>query len=421
MPLILVSPRPDAGLRKYWLLHVVELGGPVHMVRNVDSWEFEHDAAHPGDLFTVAHRHWQSRPLAVWLGWLLSQPFRAAGMPTRVAMTPEDGRTLLGKPPYPTEFNAYSPQYAGFVLLNWLLLVGSVLLLKALLRANSFLEPRVLLPVSMLIANPVTKAFFWTPHTHTFNVLLPVATLTVLRPLLPRVKTLQVRDAALIGLVFGILAMAYGAFAVAAGAAVLCILLGDGWQTFKSNIGRKSQLSAALIAAFFAPLALWIGIVHLRTGTFYSPETQRYHEFVWIYQRIPEGLSVYGPLVAKNIRSYVQFALHASMIPALLIAALVAFFFGTSVQAYLKQDDCDTRKAVIFFMAVDSLFYASMGFYAERMAWTIVPAVLVVLGLQLGLVDDRLNGFRQLLFRLIVLAIAVGSAIHVIFRDGPYV
>lgn len=420
MPLILVSPRPAPGIKKYWLLHIVELGGPVHFVKNVDSWEFEHDAEHPGDLFTTAHRHWQSRPLAVWLGWLLAQPFRAAGMPTRVAMTPEKGRELITRPPYPSEYNATSPQYAGFIVLNWLLLVGSVILFKPLLRGKSFFEPRVLLPVSMLIVNQVTRAFFWTPHTQIFNVVLPVATMTLLRPLIPRVKTLNVRNAALIGLVFGILAMAYGAFAVTAGAAVLVILFCDGWQAFKADARRRSLLSATLIAAFFAPILIWIVIVTLRVGAFYSPETQRYHEFVWLYQRISDGPGVYAALVAKNVKTYAQFALHASMIPALLIAGLVVFFFRKTANGYASRPESDTRAAVIYFMAADSAFYVSMGFYAERIAWTIVPAVLVVLGLQLGLVDDNLTGFKRLFFRLVVIALAIGSAVHVIFREGPF-
>ncbi|HUQ48327.1 MAG TPA: hypothetical protein VM053_08810 [Gemmatimonadaceae bacterium] len=420
MPLILVSPRPSPGIQKYWLLHVVELGGPVHIVKNVDSYEFEHDAKSPGDLFTVAHRHWQSRPLAVWLGWALSQPFRAGGMPTRVAMTPEAGNVLVQKPPYPAEYNAYSPEYAGFILLNWLLLVGSVILFKPLLRGKSYLDAWVLLPVSMLIVNMVTRAFFWTPHTQIFNVVLPVATMTLLRPLLPRAKTLTVRDTALIGAVFGILAMAYGAFAVTAGAAALVILLGDGWQTLKREVRRRSILSATLIAAFFAPMLLWIGIVILVTGAFYSPETQRYHEFVWLYERLPEGLGVYLPLVARNVKTYAEFALHASMIPALLIAGLVVFLFRKTVEGYATRPENDTRRAVMFFMAADSAFYVSMGFYAERIAWTIVPGVLVVLGLQLRLADETLTGRKRLAFRAIVFALAVGSVIHVIFRKGPF-
>lgn len=135
-----------------------------------------------------------------------------------------------------------------------------------------------------------------------------------------------------------------------------------------------------------------------------------------LYQRLGDGPDAYARLVAKNVLTYVDYAFRATMIPALLIAVLVAFFFKQSARGYLGRQDDDTRKAVIFFIAADCLFYASMGFYAERIAWTLVPAVLVVLGLQLGLIDDMLTGFKRSLFRLAEVAVAIGSVIHVIFR-----
>jgi hypothetical protein len=175
-------------------------------------------------------------------------------------------------------------------------------------------------------------------------------------------------------------------------------------------------VSSVLLVSFFAPLLLWMGIVVLRTGSFYSPETRIYHEFVWLYQRLGDGPVAYARLVAKNFLTYVDYAVHASLTPVVLIACLVVFFFRASVQGYLSRQDDDTRKAVIFFIAADVIFYASMGFYAERIAWTIVPALLVVLGLQLGLAADRLTGHRRSVFRLGESIIAIGSVFHVIFR-----
>lgn len=418
--LFLVSPKPNAGIQKYWMLTPVEVRGPVHVMKNIDSWEFEHDARSPGDLFTHDHRHWQSRPLSIWLGWFLALPFRAAGMPSKQIMTPEEGRALIEKPPFPGVYNSYSPEYAAFIVLNWILLVVSVLLLKPLVRGRSFFEPRVILPLSMLLVNGVTKAFFWTPHVQIFSVLMPMVSLTLLRPLLSRVSTIGRRDIAITGVIIGILSLAYGAFAVAVGAAALCIMFGGEAKTLWEDFRRKAILALCLIASFFAPFLIWMTVVIARTGTFYSPETQRYHEFVWLYEQLPKGVVAYSLLVAKYLSSYVGFAVHAVTIPMLLIAGLLLVFYRETTSGRLVRANMDTRLAVLYYAIANASFYASMGFYAERLAWTIVPGVLLILGLQAGIVDAELEGRRRTLFRLGAAVTGIGYALHLIFKNGPY-
>ena len=74
----------------------------------------------------------------------------------------------------------------------------------------------------------------------------------------------------------------------------------------------------------------------------------------------------------------------------------------------------------MYYMIANATFYASMGFYAERLAWTIVPAVLVILGLQAGIVDKELSGLKQTLFRVAAAAVGIGYAAHLVFKHGPY-
>jgi hypothetical protein len=420
MAFFLVSPRPNAPMQKYWMLTPVEVYGRVHVMKNIDSWEFEHDAAQPGELFTFEHRHWQSRPLAIWLGWFLALPFRAAGLQSKQIMTPEQGRALIEKPPFPGVYNSYSPEYAAFIILNWILLVVSALLVKPLVRGKSFLEPRVILTLSMLIVNGVTKAFFWTPHVQIFSVLMPMVSLTLLRPLLRSGNSVTRRDVAMIGVIVGVLSLAYGAFAVTAGALALAILLGDGTRAFVDDLRRRAVLVFCLVASFLAPFLVWMSVIVAKTGSFYSPETQRYHEFVWIYEQLPKGIVVYSLLVAKNVSSYVGFAVHAITIPMLLIAALLLVFYHQTTTGRLVNAQMDTRRTVLFYAIANAVFYASMGFYAERLAWTIVPAVLVILGLQAGIVDAELTGRNRRLFRIGTAVVAIGYALHLVFKPGPY-
>jgi hypothetical protein len=272
----------------------------------------------------------------------------------------------------------------------------------------------------MLVVNGVTKAFFWTPHVQIFSVLMPMISLTLLRPLLPGIDSITRRDVGIIGAMIGIMSLAYGAFAVTAGAAALCILLGDGLGAFVSGFRRRAILVLTLIASFFAPFLIWMTVIIAKTGAFYSPETQRYHEFVWLYEKLPTGLVTYSLLVAKNVSSYVGFAVHAVSIPMLLIAALLLLFYRETTTGRLVNANMDTRRAVIFYAITNAIFYASMGFYAERLAWTIVPAVLVILGLQAGIVDAELTGTKRTLFRIGAAVVAIGYALHLVFKPGPF-
>ena len=418
--LFLLSPTPATKLQRPSRLTVVELGGPLHVVKNVDSWEFEHVAAHPGDILTLPHRHRQNRPLYVAMGWLLALPFRAAGMESQPMFSPAVGKAMVKKPPFPSAYNRYSPEYAGMILLNWLLLVASVLLLKPLMRARSFFEPRMLLPLSMLLANAVTKPFFWTPHLQIFSVFLAVASMCLFRAMQPRLRTMRGRDAALIGLACGVAALAYGAFAVTIAGASLCILFGDGLQTLRRQLGRKLFLCACLVASFFAPLLAWTAFVIFWMGSFYSQETHRFREFVWIFDSLSRGLGSFISDLARNVSNYVGKTNRISLVPALLISTLIVLFYGVSTPEKQARADDDTRRAVIFYAIATIGFYSLMGFYDQRLSWTLVPALLVVLGLEAARVELGLTGKSQRLFRIVVDVWVIAYVGRFILKSGPY-
>ncbi len=80
------------------------------------------------------------------------------------------------------------------------------------------------------------------------------------------VPVMRARDAAGIGLLSGVLVLAYGAFFAASGA-VLCILFGNGRSAFRQQAGRRLLLSGVLLASFFVPTLAWVGFVIQRLGS----------------------------------------------------------------------------------------------------------------------------------------------------------
>ena len=104
----------------------------------------------------------------------------------------------------------------------------------------------------------------------------------------------------------------------------------------------------------------------------------------------------------------------------LLIAATAVFFLRPPLSAAPLEADEDTRRAVLFYVVANVAFYASMGFNAERLAWTIVPAFLVILGLHIGLIDDTLTGTQRLWFRVGVYTVAIAYPAYTVMRAGPF-
>jgi len=211
----------------------IHIWGHAHLTVGCDSGEFVALAGNPALLLTPEHQIRQNRPLYSALGWAHALPFRPLGLESlglRILggeVTSESG----------LNYRKYLPEYLGFILLNWLLLVASVELFRRLLEGRSLLETGIVLPVAILIFNEITK-FFWEPHTQIFNIFIPVMSLYLFRWMQPRLSTLKWSHMIVIGLLLGLGNLAYGAFAVAVGGAVLAILMGEGIYMLRAAIHR---------------------------------------------------------------------------------------------------------------------------------------------------------------------------------------
>lgn len=407
----LASPHPGANASP-WCLNPVDLGGRLHVDLNCDSHVFLLLAEDPRRLLTEENRMWQSRPLYGTLGWMLAMPFRAAGLEAVGARLPDSawapGRG--GRPP-----GRLLPWYAGFILLNALLLAASLMLFRQVAGARSFRDPAIILPVAVLLANTVTRGFFWTPHLQMFNVFVPVLSLWLFWWMQPRLGELGWARTAGIGVALGVCALAYGAFVVTAAGAALLLLARGG------SLARRAARAGALLAAFALPIVAWMAFVVSRTGSFYSHEVARYRQFVWMADAAAHGPEAFAAALAHNLGQYAQVLGRVAAFPALVIAALVlaAHLLGGSRRGGAGEHARRAGVAVLVYLLVSVPFFALMGFYANRLAWTVVPALLVMMAMET-------ESLRQALGRrgpLVTAAAAVLALCHTAFwvmRVGPF-
>jgi hypothetical protein len=350
-------------------MRTVYIVGPVHVNVGIDAPLFIYLAKDPRLLLESPGSTWQSRPLYPALGWALAQPFRAVGLHVL------GERMLSGQPlpGVPGSYGSYLPEFAGLIVLNGLLLAMAVLLLRRLLGARSLLAPEMLLPATFLLANEVTKPGFWTPHLQMFNLLIPLVTLNLLVWLRPRLTELRARHFAALGLALGVGALAYGAFAVAAAAAALCIVLQRGPGT---RLVSRSLHAVLVLAAFSVPTILWVTFVKARTGSFYHHETAQYRQFLWLVDAARQGAGTLGEALAQNLSVYLTTLVLVLTLPVLLLGVLWAAVRVLGAATPLTARERAVVLAEALYMAVSIPFYALMGFYARRLTWTLIPALL---------------------------------------------
>ena len=335
------------------------LVGPFIRFQNCDSPVFNLIAADFSQLFTQAGETRLGRPAFLAAGWLMD----------RLVFTASFGTID------PTDVSApfYESAEAGYVLLNIILIAAAVILAWRLTIGREWLEPgnlRDQWPIAGLIfvllaANPVTKAFLWTSHTQMLVILVPILALLAGRWALAG-KSTQGR-VVLVGLAIGVGILAYASSVVIALVSASIFAL------------RRQIASAALLLASTAALpVLWVLGVRLLHGSFYSVETEKFRQFVWVIDGVREGTLVQS--VRDNIDGFLRSFFEGQTLLALAIVivllALVAFVSRITPPA----PQADLRPLAVSLALTASwfvVFLYAMGFYQTRLTWSIIVTCLL--------------------------------------------
>jgi len=371
----------------------IRLGGGLgYVYNNCDSPEFVRDAADPSRLLAKRSIR-QARPALIVV---------AAGVSQTV------GRAVFATP-LPRLYSLATPEDFAYVLLNLLIAAGSIALFLRLVPFGL----AAVAAAAWIAFDDVVKAFFWTPHTQLFNLLVPVLSIAVARAVLvdPRLRRPLVLGG--IGLGLGMLALAYGSFIVTGAAAGVAFLLGARRQPAAQMLVG----AGALAVGFVLPNLLWIGLCLAVAGSFYVHETRKYWEFTWAAHTAQHGVAAFArywwSVTVLELQATLPTVAPAAM--ATLVAWLAAIATGTRVAAA----QVPTMVASFLVLALSVGFLDLLGFYASRISYMLVPVLIVILVGLVAALKDRRRHLGQALEGLIVLA-AVVNALVVVLRHGPY-
>jgi len=236
----------------------------------------------------------------------------------------------------------------------------------------------------------------------------------------PRLRTLTWLQVTFIGLLIGFAALIYGSFAVTAGGAALCILVGEGISALRERVINKSFQSFLLLASFFLPTVVWAAIVTNITGSYYSHEIVQYRQFVWLGDSLSQGANVLLTDLSANLSKYAFTVAQVVVFPCLALAFVVAVTLAVSVSRQPDNLDQSRSFAVLLYVLPAILFQGLMGFYQPRLSWSLVPAVLLILGLEIRQLEVALVGRARFAVKASLIIVSAVYLAYWIFSQGPF-
>jgi hypothetical protein len=314
---------------------------------------------------------------------------------------------FFGRAWYETPFDVY---YAGFILVNWLALAASAAVFLRLIPQSASV-PASLLPLAMLLMNGVTKAFFWTPHTQVFNVLIPVLSCAVAVSLVRAGKHSGLH-LTLLGFCCGLLSLIYGAFILILLTAIISIL----WSRKNSRAPIPAGSILWALLAFSVPLLAWRQFVIWKTGSFYMHEVSTYRQFVWLADSLGRGMATFLSAVFENLRLFIETVVESVLAVIVLTSVAIALCHKKGIRP-IKAMPVELRIALGSFVVAATPFFALMGYYTPRLSWELAPPALVILAWALSSLMTQVDVRVTRITSAVVVAVAIAYTVGIIALD----
>ena len=359
----LFSPRPKTDAD--YCGRYVRLGSHMGFTFNCDATEFCRSAASPSRLLEPQAIR-QSRPLYVLAGAVVGRPLHWALQALHLPLVNRFGAPAA----------QYVGYYGGYILLNFLLLLGSLYLFDEIVATitRGQIGKGVLVAFRLaLVSNQVTKAFFWTAHQQFFALFTPLLTIfLVLRILRRRNNATEIAGLSLLS---GLLMLVYGNFLPM----FVCIELAS------ICIDRRLHpvASATNCILFLAPTLVWVSICVLKNGQYYNHEVEQYRQLVWILDSLRVSFVRFTAVLLDNILAFFR-TFREITVFILAAVAMCPYWRKSQAENGASRADVATLTGVFFVFGV---FYMLLGLYEERLTFTLYPIVLCALILCVSTTD----------------------------------
>jgi hypothetical protein len=426
--LYLLSPEPHG---RYFCGETVHLGRRLSFPLNCDSMEFIDDAILPSSLLRPGNER-QERPIFV----------ASAAIPTHLLIRSGLWRlapahiynTLAASPAFYDHYAKHHPPidwlkypkyclcaYVSYIALNGIIVLSALLLFNWLTTKSWKPNGITIAFASLLLANDVVKAFFWSPHTQMFNLVVPLGAVLLCEAFL-RVPNRSMASMLKIGIVTGLLTLAYGSFPVWLLAGILGLTVRLFSKEARISLVRFAGQTLALVMGLALPSVIWIAVCELKTGGYHNRELALYHQFVWVWESARLGWSQLLLASTSNLIKFFEVLLPVSYFPVLLLVGIALSGVALRVPIGLViRERSTTFTAIALSTLVCLIYFYLLGTYRERLAINVVLPLLVAAAvLALGIVEKVARPFPAVMVVLSVWILTLARFAYEIGKAGPW-
>ncbi len=407
---LLVGPRAPDDKQSYFCVMNIRTASVFGISLNCDSALHIAYARDPMRILQPGNLR-QSRPMMVLPPFLLRPLFAAFDdLPARFGARPVDMMPDNFQRTMPDLIERGFSGFLAYAAFNLLLLALCYALYLHLVGGAASAAGALLVGSIglLLVGNDVVKAFFWSPHTQLYNILVPlIAVWSMTAP------ASGWRRGALIGLASGAGVLAYPLFLIVPA----CYALRAACDAVLTR--RAAPLAAAagaLAAVFLAPVA-WYLFVRWIVGSFYS-DTLAYDQGIWIVDSLRRGtfwIDLAAP--AGDLLFYLKLQLVALGVMAVL--ALTLFVLALA-RIDVRRTDAALCVAAFAVSAITFAFYALAGINYARCAAAAIPPLVVACGVLARVSAEAARPWAVWAAALGALATIEVQLIHTAVKAGPY-
>lgn len=401
--LFLFSPQPKS--KSDYCGDYFQLAPHIGFVVNCDAGGYVRAARFPNVLLNAGEVR-QSRPLYALLGSVVGIPLE---------------KLLLTVRP---ETDSRTPYYLGFVFLNHLLLIAAITLLLQI-TAQYNLPGHVLLVICcVLICNDVTKAFVWTAHQQMFSILTPILIVFSVSSLLKRHRSdgWHWLFASFVG---GTFALMYGNFLVGLPILIASRLLVHFLARTSGEQSGIGLLVFAMVLLFLLPSLLWIVVTTQHAGYYYNHEIVVYRQLVWILDALRSGFAHFGTVLLSNTTKFIRTFQTVDILPvfvafiSVLIKDALALLNAKRLAGVAFPNPNPLSVVTLVGFVCFLVFFWLLGYYQERLTFTLVPFMLIYLCVRSADFFRTLPAKRSTFSTIAVVFSMCWVAFHVM-KYGPF-
>ncbi len=380
----LFSPPPNEEALNEGYHSYIPLNNHMGVTINGDSYIFIDCSIQPSDLMQQ-NSFRQARAFYVMAGAALGNTIYYLTTPLHRATDRYLKEKNIFQPGYrlshPVEPTKYFFFYTSFVVLNIIILLFALLLFEKIIIAVSGTWKNGSLLFAMLLfmlaSNQETRFYFWTPHQQLLNILTPL--LCIHTGILILSRRINFQKILWMALAMGLLLLTYGNMLLLLPVFVCGYLYIEKKQLNQLTI--VSLLRGLIITfVFFLPMILWIAWLKSAGVTFYNPELEEYREFVWITDAF-KGSN--GSILRIFLSHSYHFILTFGCLIIPLLFLLIAYLIyrrnadlPLSIRNQLNILMPHTGRLLLFVLIETVLFFWLVGYYADRLTFSLVPVLL---------------------------------------------